>query len=334
MKQPLIIHLIDDTTPGGVTRVVDHIVSSERLAQTGRHVIRFVPKGALALPRIRADVIVSHMTISWRLLPALIALRATNPSTPIIHVEHSYTQSFTALNVAHRDRFYSLLRTGFALFDHVVPVSRAQGSWMVTRGLVPSQKCTVIQSAVDLTEFETLPAPSGKPRVFGALGRLVEQKGFDALIQAFVQVDAPDIELKIFGDGAMRSMLEKLAADDPRISLLGHRGDPVSAMAEIDTLLVPSRWEAFGLVAQEAMAARRCVIVSDVDGLNDQIQDGAIGVGGGVDCWVDAIRRARDLDLSNVAAHQKTFADRKKTAFERGWEGLLLRSFNRQLRAA
>ncbi len=321
MTKFTVLHLLDDTTPGGVTRVVDHIIGSRQLAQQAQHVTQHIRKGRLSMPKLRADMIVSHLSVSWRGLPALIALRAKHPNVPLIHVEHSYTRKFTSLNVENRERFFSLLRTAYALFDQVIAVSRAQCSWLVTRGLVNPERTRVIRSAVDLSSFEALPAPSGPPKVFGAIGRLHLQKGFDVIIPAFTQCNYPDLQLKIFGEGPERARLEKLAEADPRISLVGFCSDPVSAMQGIDALLVPSRWEAFGLVAQEALAAQRVCLISLVDGLQDQIADGAIPVAGSsISDWTQAITQAATFVPDRRTNLRKTSAT---LCFESNWSKLI-----------
>ncbi len=320
MTQAKVIHLIDDTTPGGVMRVVDHILNAPMLRAQAQHQVVQVAKTAFVAPTLKADIIVSHTTVSWRSLPMLISLRAKHPTARLIHVEHSYTQSFTAVNVPKRDRFFTLLRTAYALFDSVVAVSRAQGSWLVTRGLVTQEKMRVIRSAVDLTAFEAVPAPIETPKVIGAVGRLHTQKGFDVLIKAFAKVDDPDVCLKIFGEGPERATLEVLAAEDPRVSLEGHCDDPTQAMAAIDVLCVPSRWEAFGLVAQEGLAASRPVLVAPVDGLLDQLHQGARAVEGkSMNDWVKALRQVIGGRLPATAPLAAPAHD----TFQEAWVGLI-----------
>ncbi|MGH1466395.1 MAG: glycosyltransferase family 4 protein [Cognatishimia sp.] len=324
MQNPIIIHLLDDATPGGVTRVIDNILASKHLAKTAQHKLISVPKNKFSMPRLHADIIVSHLSVNWRSLPRLIALRALHPQATLIHVEHSYTQKFTALNVPNRTRFFGLLRTAYALFDHVVAVSQAQASWLSSRGLVTSKKLCVIRSAVDLSEFQALPAPTTPPKIFGAIGRLHPQKGFDVLIRAFARCDDPDIQLKIFGDGPLREDLERLALTDPRVTLEGHRPNPISAMREVDAVLVPSRWEAFGLVAQEALAAGRLTLVANVDGLRDQVVDGAILVEGqSLRDWTMAISEARAAPPKSASSLVQSRKRNGTTRFENDWQQLL-----------
>lgn len=86
----------------------------------------------------------------------------------------------------------------------------------------------------------------------------------------------PDARLVFFGEGSQRDRLAALAAGDRRIEFRGHADDPAEAYRAVDVVAMRSRWEAYGLVPDEARAGRRPVIVSMVDGLRDRI--GASGV--------------------------------------------------------
>ncbi len=328
MTGPRVLHLVDDTTAGGVMRVLDHLLTAPELAQQATHSLRCIKRGGLVtgLGTDVPDVIVSHLAISWRALPMLVALRLTHPRTPLIHVEHSYTEHFTQHNVTRKRRFATLLRTAYALFNRVVAVSHAQGAWLVQSGAVKPAALSVIQSCVDLSAFRALPAPAQPVRVIGAIGRLDDQKGFDLLVRAFRRTTAPDIALHIYGEGAQESALRTLANGDPRIVFKGFAPDPVAAMAAVDAVAMPSRWEAYGLVAIEALAAQRPLLVNDIDGLSDHIAHGARKVAHqDVDTWQQAIEtltRAHAPVGRPVAAN----APRPEDIFSAAWTALLSRT--------
>lgn len=317
--RPHVLHLIDDTTAGGVMRVLDHIQRCPLMAATARHSLLAVTRGK-SLPAVRADVIVSHLTISWRALPALIVFRARHATTPIVHVEHSYTGAFSALNVTSKARFQTLLRTAYALFDRVVAVSEAQAGWMTARGLVSAESLQVIRPVVDLAGFRALARPDRPLRTIGAIGRLDRQKGFDVLIPAFRALTARDLRLDIYGEGPERAALEALAAGDPRIVFRGLAA-PEQALAAVDVVAMPSRWEAFGLVALEARAAGRPLVMSGVDGLAGQATGETATVPSlSVADWTEALRRM----LARGAAI--TWADPTEGAegaFAAGWTRLI-----------
>ena len=275
-RRPVVLHLVDDTTAGGVMRVVDFLVTSDPLQAQAQHLTRQVVRGGIRPERLRADIIVSHLTLNWRGLPGLAALRAANPRTPMIHVEHSYTAGFVTHNVTRQRRFFAMLRLGFAIFDRIVAVSVAQADWIRTRALCRADKLRTIASCIDLSSFRAIPDRKGPVRVFGAIGRLDRQKGFDTLITAFRTLPHPDIALHVFGQGEEEAALRGLAAGDPRICFKGFASSPARAYAGVDAVVMPSRWEAYGLVAIEALSAGRPVICAAVDGLNDHAAHGGM----------------------------------------------------------
>lgn len=74
-----IAHLVDDTTPGGVTRYLDFIRQNPAMAAEARHEVAVVSRANPARRAIDADIIVSHLAISWRGLPGLMACARATP---------------------------------------------------------------------------------------------------------------------------------------------------------------------------------------------------------------------------------------------------------------
>lgn len=301
-----IAHLLDDSSPGGVVRFLDLLTAS---AELGPQEVVPVRRGSWIAPLVEADVIVSHLSISWRNLPLFMALRAKYPSTPLIHVEHSYSEGFAGLYVKNRRRFNALLRVSYSLFDRVVAVSEGQADWLLSEGVVSQEALRVISPVVALEHFSIIPAQTGPVHRIGAIGRLDSQKGFDVLITAFRQSALAGMELSIYGDGPERAALEALAEGDNRIRFHGF-ADPVEAMSECDVIAMPSRYEPFGLVCLEARASGRMVLTSGVDGLADQVNSGAVTVGADVEAWSEALRGLKGHQNwdANSSIRQKAMA--------------------------
>lgn len=323
-RLPRVIHLCDDATAGGVMRVIDHILTSPDLAAQASHSLVHLPRGKISGRAYKADLIVSHLSISWRNLPMLIAARAANASTPLVHVEHSYTEAFVALNVKHRARFTALLKTAFSLFDRVIAVSHEQGAWIARRGFCRADKVVPIQSCVNLSAFRAMPAPHGTPRVFGAIGRLDAQKGFDTLIKAFRARTRDDVELHIFGDGAQEVDLRNLAAGDDAIVFKGHAKNAEAAFANVDAVLMPSRWEAYGLVAVEALSAGRQLFCANTDGMRDHAFGGAVLINGGsVSAWTEVINDRKVPDAVSIKTATYRTSDMLEKNFAALWNSLI-----------
>jgi glycosyltransferase involved in cell wall biosynthesis len=131
-------------------------------------------------------------------------------------------------------------------------------------GVAPERVVTV-RNGVDVDRFRT-PArdraavraefaiPEGAPLLLavGALGRC---KGQDLLIDALARTGSAPFAL-VVGEGGARARLEEHAAD-----LFVH----------------PARWEGFGRVVAEAMAAGRPLIATRVGGIPEIVADGATG---------------------------------------------------------
>lgn len=157
----------------------------------------------------------------------------------------------------------------------------------------------------------------------GAIGQLDAQKGFDILIRALRAVPDPELRLEVIGDGPERAALQALAAGDGRIRCHGHAADPVAAMAGVEVVAMPSRWEAYGLVPLEARAAGRLVLCAGVDGLDDHIRAGALPVRPGVTDWMAALHGLATTNPRPRCAGMRARAADATAAFAQDWDGLI-----------
>ena len=102
-----------------------------------------------------------------------------------------------------------------------------------------------------------------------SIGSLTEQKGFEAMIEIVRHISSEHISsYRVYGEGPKFSECINAIGDDSRIELMGWTDNIASVLHETDILIVPSRWEGFGLVVVEALSAGIPVIASNVPGLN------------------------------------------------------------------
>lgn len=123
--------------------------------------------------------------------------------------------------------------------------------------------------------------PAG--RVIFAVGRLERMKGFDLLLDAAAQLEDSTVQVVIGGDGTESDSLLEQAGRlglSERVHLLGRlSGEEVdAAMRAADVVVVPSRREAFGIVALEAWRAGTPVIGTSHGGMAEFIIDGRDGL--------------------------------------------------------
>lgn len=158
----------------------------------------------------------------------------------------------------------------------------------------------------------------------GFLGRIVEEKGVEYLVDAFLALNDPKARLLIGGDfervagGSVVQRVRRHAGDDPRITLLGFVPDEQLAdfYASLDVLALPSvnAFEAFGIVGVVAMMAGVPAVVSDLPGVRTTVARTGFGAvvpprdSAGL---ADALRRIRDDPPDSVggaAAAASTFS--------------------------
>ena len=139
-----VVHLIDDTSPGGVMRFLTHMSTAPDHDRLGEQVVVPVRAGLSTPPKLDADVIVSHVVLSWKNLPFLLALRARHAGVPLVHMEHSYSPAFEHLHVGAVRRFRAMLTVSLSVFDRVVAISEAQRDWLTSSGIVGAGKATLI----------------------------------------------------------------------------------------------------------------------------------------------------------------------------------------------
>jgi glycosyltransferase involved in cell wall biosynthesis len=174
-----------------------------------------------------------------------------------------------------------------------------------------------------------------KGKVMAAVGRLVEQKGFDLLIAAYAQVAAefPEWRLVIWGEGPERDSLEEQVRQvglQDAVQLPGVSPSPGSWIESADAFVLSSRYEGFPNVLVEAMLAGIPSVAFDCSYGPGEIMtheiDGLLVPVGNIEQLALAMRRIMANDTLALALHSTSMVNAQRFKLARIvpiWDGLL-----------
>ncbi len=177
--------------------------------------------------------------------------------------------------------------------NRVIAISEAVAQFVRDIEGIPAHKVQIIRYGLEAPLLESaMPARQetrrelGYPEdqhVVGFFGRLVYQKGVDVLIEAMKDVMRlhPEAKLLIVGDGPDRPSLTRQAAKSgigEAVQFAGWVDQANRLMPACDMIIVPSRWEGFGLVTLEAMGWSLPLVASCTSSLPEIIVDGETGL--------------------------------------------------------
>ena len=118
------------------------------------------------------------------------------------------------------------------------------------------------------------------------IGRIdIYMKGIDILLEAFNKIKDKNIKLKIAGKGkekdinTIKEMIEKLNLKN-RVDFIGNltEEEKKKYLSSSMFVVMPSRFEGWGIVAIEAQACEKAIIGTDIPGLRDAIKNSETGI--------------------------------------------------------
>ena len=196
--------------------------------------------------------------------------------------------------------------------DRVFTSSKDDRQWLLERNLLET-KVVVVPDGISDEAF--LPGDRSVAVKFGLrnyvvfLGRLHWEKCIDHLLQAVAKLSRKDLQVAVVGPdaGALTELLRaagRLGLRDS-VKFLGKvsQEEKKGLLAGCAVLVLPSLYEAQGLVILEAWAQGKAIIASRVGGVPDMVDNGQNGIlyeWGDVDELASSISRV--LDSPGLAA--------------------------------
>jgi glycosyltransferase involved in cell wall biosynthesis len=265
-------------------------------------------------PKIKPDIVISFLT--YANLVTLIARKISFFKPFILISERNYKLLYWKEKKARISRLKRSL-TGFVYSraNQIISLSKGVADYMIKSFEVPEHKIKVIYNGVDMNLIkrmareplrESFLADHSTP-IFSACGRMVYQKNFTLLLEAFSLINNKiDSRLLILGEGEEKNLLEDLVAKlgiQGKTFFLGFKRNPYKYIAASDIFILSSRWEGFGNVIIEAMSCEVPVVATKCFGSEEIITNGVNGIlvqNEKPEKMANAIiRLTKDKDLSN-----------------------------------
>ena len=174
--------------------------------------------------------------------------------------------------------------------DLITCVSKHERDMLVSEIGLKEDNIKIIYNGINWADWSSVPNkevfrkqyPTVSEKFVLFAGRLAINKGLSDLISAMQLIDKKSVDLVITGaDMGLGKQLEKEASDKGvTVHRLGHIDDETyrSVLSAAEMLVLPSEYEAFGIVLLEAAAAKTAVIGTNVGGIPEAMSPGNNGL--------------------------------------------------------
>ncbi|MFC3168044.1 glycosyltransferase family 4 protein [Paracoccus fontiphilus] len=233
--------------------------------------------------RTRPDILHIHSTFAGAAVRALAPLLPRG--TRVVYCPHGW--AFSRQGSGRSRRAIAAVERWLAgRSDRIVCISDYERREAKAFG-IPADRLVVVENGISPRASANDTDPARDPqatdprrrnrrRLIAFAGRFDRQKGFDTYLEVMRQLKDEADGIAI---GSSITSNEALPDCPDNVRILGwqDRAAVFDLYRRADLLLVPSRWEGFGLVAAEAMQAGLAVFASRVGGLQDIVVDGETG---------------------------------------------------------
>lgn len=249
----------------------------------------FVPKLTRAILNADVDIIHAHSYGYFQVNATAFNRRLR--TVPFVLTPHYHPQwsMWGGMKRKQIRRFYdyAFARPVIRSADIIIGVSRHEIELMHNAIDFDLDRVRYIPNGIDFTKFDPIPSPEPFRKKFGIkgpfvlyVGRLASNKGLSVLVEAASKVlkTHPEITFVMVGeDEGMKIKLEKRLKElgiSDKFTFTGHITNEkvfVSAYAACEILVLPSEYEAFGIVLLEAMACEKPCVAARVGGVPEAL---------------------------------------------------------------
>jgi glycosyltransferase involved in cell wall biosynthesis len=226
------------------------------------------------IKEVNPDIVHVHGTFAGFFLRTLFLLKRKRPI--VIYCSHGWaflmdTQSWKKKVFARIEKLLSL-RT-----DCIINISQYEYQMSVNYGLSTEKSVVVYNGVSDAVPSHHEPFAVNQDKInLLYVGRFDRQKGFDLLLEVFRDHPFSDVTLYLVGDTVLKEFEYDYPINTVKIGWVDN-SEIDRYIRACDAVIVPSRWEGFGIVAIEALRNKKPVIASNRGALPEIIEHGVNG---------------------------------------------------------
>lgn len=282
------------------------IISAPPASRSARNLVATAREWCAHHQRNSYDVVHLHSSFA-----GLIG-RIFKPNARIVYCAHGW--SFAMDTASYRRSAYAAIERLLAnRADAIVNISHDDQALADAAG-IPHERSHVIHNGLQDRGWTSL-SDGRRATQLLFVGRYDRQKGFDLLLSAMNTLRNQGFTLTAIGE----PILSKAApiAMPAGVKDCGWQAPEqvYSAMDAADAIVMPSRWEGFGLVAVEAMRAGRPVVAAATGGLREIIVDSETGILHRPNDAAEIVRACQRLRDTDAAALGRNGRKRYETLF-------------------
>lgn len=306
-----ILHIVNGEQYSGLERVIDHLADKAPEYGYRFHVVCIKPGEMIrrintreayihrVLMRSRVDLkiareiqrialetdsrLIHSHTVRGALIARLLKKKLPLPWVHHVHSPARYESEHKLLNyINYLVEKYSLVKA-----DSLVPVSEALSDYVQLKYRIPASKITTVHNGVPIVSEVAKGALSrGGPPIIGVMGLFRPRKGIETLLLACQRLlhNGFTFTLQLIGEfvsDAYMRYIKGLVAQlglSAHVEYTGFRRDVNESLGKISLFILPSLYgEGLPMALLEAMAMRRVIVASSVDGVTDTLRGGQCG---------------------------------------------------------
>ncbi|GGH15385.1 glycosyltransferase family 4 protein [Paenibacillus segetis] len=226
------------------------------------------------IKEVNPDIVHVHGTFAGFFLRTLFLFKRKRPV--VIYCSHGW--AFLMDTKPWKKKVFAAVEKLLSLrTDVIINISNHEYQMSMNYGLSSKKSVVVYNGVSDAPAMNDLPFEVKKDKInLLYVGRFDRQKGFDLLLEVFNEHHFGDVNLYIVGDTVLKELEYEFPSNAVKLGWVDH-SQIDRYMRACDAVIVPSRWEGFGIVAIEALRNKKPVIASNRGALPEIIQHGVNG---------------------------------------------------------